>query len=169
MGPFCSMLCHEHIHLPVCGKEEREEVQRMTWADFFLKRNRVWGPDAMMNVELFNQVTWNFPDGASGKELECQCSRRKRHKFDPWVGKIPWRRAWQLHILSWRIPWTEESGGLQSLGLQRVRLDWAMNTFTFNLPHLFFSSSNPLFSGTHLFNLCICNPVLLCLFIYSYF
>ena len=55
----------------------------------------MWGPDAMMNVELFNQVTWNFPDGASGKELECQCSRRKRHKFDPWVGKIPWRRKWQ--------------------------------------------------------------------------
>ena len=24
-------------------------------------------------------------------------------------------------ILAWRIPWTEESGGLQSLGLQRVR------------------------------------------------
>ena len=21
--------------------------------------------------------------------------RRKRHKFDPWVGKIPWKRAWQ--------------------------------------------------------------------------
>ena len=21
--------------------------------------------------------------------------RRKRHGFDPWIGKIPWRRAWQ--------------------------------------------------------------------------
>ena len=27
-------------------------------------------------------------------------------------------------ILAWRIPWTEEHGGLQSLGSQRVRLDW---------------------------------------------
>ena len=26
-------------------------------------------------------------------------------------------------ILSWRIPWTEEPGGLQSMGLQRVRHD----------------------------------------------
>ena len=26
-------------------------------------------------------------------------------------------------ILAWRIPWTEESGGLQSMGLQRVRHD----------------------------------------------
>ena len=24
-------------------------------------------------------------------------------------------------ILAWRIPWTEESGGLQSIGLQRIR------------------------------------------------
>ena len=28
-------------------------------------------------------------------------------------------------ILAWRIPWTEEPGGLQSTGLQRVRHDWA--------------------------------------------
>ena len=23
------------------------------------------------------------------------CRKCKRHGFDPWVGKIPWRRAWQ--------------------------------------------------------------------------
>ena len=28
--------------------------------------------------------------------LACQCSRNKSCKFDPWVGKIPWRRTWQL-------------------------------------------------------------------------
>ena len=27
----------------------------------------------------------------------------------------------QSSILAWRIPWTEEPGGLQSMGLQRVR------------------------------------------------
>ena len=31
-------------------------------------------------------------------------------------------------ILAWRIPWTEEAGGLQSIGLQRVRHDWATST-----------------------------------------
>ena len=31
--------------------------------------------------------------GASGEEPACQCRRLKRHRFDPWVGKIPWRRA----------------------------------------------------------------------------
>ena len=38
------------------------------------------------------------------------------------VGKIPWRTAWQPSpvFFVWRIPWSEESGGLQSIGLQRV-------------------------------------------------
>ena len=36
-----------------------------------------------------------FPGGASGKESACPCRRCKRHGFDPWVRKIPWRRAWQ--------------------------------------------------------------------------
>ena len=30
-------------------------------------------------------------------------------------------------ILAWRIPWTEEPGGLQSKGLQRVRHEYATN------------------------------------------
>ena len=33
--------------------------------------------------------------GASDKEPTCQCRRPKRPGFDPWVGKIPWRRGWQ--------------------------------------------------------------------------
>ena len=36
-----------------------------------------------------------FPGGTSGKELTCQCGRCKRHRFNSWVGKIPWRRKWQ--------------------------------------------------------------------------
>ena len=30
-----------------------------------------------------------FTRGASGKEPACQCKSRKRHRFSPWVGKIP--------------------------------------------------------------------------------
>ena len=36
-----------------------------------------------------------FLGGTSGKEPTCQCKRHKRRRFDSWVGKIPWRRAWQ--------------------------------------------------------------------------
>jgi len=48
----------------------------------------------------------------SSKEPACQCRRCKRHSFSLWVGKIPWRRAWQPSILSWGVPWTEEPGEL---------------------------------------------------------
>ena len=49
------------------------------------------------------------------KEYTCQC---RRHGFDPWVRKIPWRRACnplQYSRLG-KISWTEEPGGLQSMG-----------------------------------------------------
>ena len=39
--------------------------------------------------------TLGFPGGAGGKEPNCQCRRCKRRRFDPWVGKFPYRRAWQ--------------------------------------------------------------------------
>ena len=45
--------------------------------------------------------------------------------FNPWVGKIPWRRVWQPTpvFLPGKSPWTEEPGELQSMGFQRVRHD----------------------------------------------
>ena len=44
----------------------------------------------------------------------------KRSRFDPWVGKIALEEEMATHysILAWEIPWTEESGGLQSMGSQ---------------------------------------------------
>ena len=64
---------------------------------------------------LSNTPLWGFPNSTSGKEPACHCRRRKRCGFGPWVGRIPWRRAWQTHsgILAWRIPWTEKPGRLQ--------------------------------------------------------
>ena len=40
------------------------------------------------------------------------------------------------HKAPWRIPWTEEPGELQSMGSQRVRHDWATDTFAFKVPIL---------------------------------
>ena len=59
----------------------------------------------------------------SGKEPTCQCRGLKRRGFAPWVGQIPWRRAWQPTPVSLPedSPWTEEPGGLQSVRSQRVR------------------------------------------------
>ena len=50
--------------------------------------------------------SYGLPRRLSGKESACQC---RRHGFNPWVGKIPWRRKWQLTLVflpAWRVPWT---------------------------------------------------------------
>ena len=60
---------------------------------------------------------------------------------ETWV----WSLGWEDHlgeematysgILAWRIPWTEEPGGLQSTGSQRVWHNWATNTHTHTHTH----------------------------------
>ena len=55
--------------------------------------------------------TLGFPGDASGKEPTCQCRRHKRRRFDPWVEKLPCRRAWQ----STPVFLLGEAHGLRSL------------------------------------------------------
>ena len=44
--------------------------------------------------------------------------------FNPWVGKIPWRRKWQPTpvFLAWKIPWMEKPGRLQSMGSKKLEI-----------------------------------------------
>ena len=58
--------------------------------------------------------------------------------FNPWVGKIPWRRKWQPTpvLLPGKIPWTEKPGRLQSMGSQRVGHAWVTSLFFFSFFHL---------------------------------
>ena len=62
---------------------------------------------------------WGFLGSTSGKEPACQCRRLKRPGFNPYVGKIPWRRKRQPTpvFLPGESSWTEEPGGLQSIEL----------------------------------------------------
>ena len=46
-----------------------------------------------------------------------------------WEDPLEKGLATHSSILAWGIPWTEEPSELQSMGLQRVRHDWATNTF----------------------------------------
>ena len=46
----------------------------------------------------YSRSNWKLrlPRWLSDKESACQC---KRHRFDPWVRKIPWRRKWQSTLV----------------------------------------------------------------------
>ena len=56
--------------------------------------------------------------------------------WETWVRSLGWEDPLEkeiaIHssILPWKIPWMKEPGGLQSVGCQRVRHDWANNTLT---------------------------------------
>ena len=78
--------------------------------------------------------TWT--DGGRAPH-RCLCVQNLPATQDTWVQSLSQEdllekgRATLSRILAWRIPRTEEPGGLQSMGLQRVRHNWTTNTFIF--------------------------------------
>ena len=98
-------------------------------SNFHIKFPRKWG-ELSSEIKTSEDLVavkwpWGSSGGTSGNETVCPCRRHKRHGFDPWVRKIPWRRAWQLTP----VFLLGESHGQRSLegyspGLQRVRHDW---------------------------------------------
>ena len=92
-----------------------------------------WGPPALKKTLCLSYVLhvyvhhhpsptkfMGFPGGGSSKELTCQC------RFNCWVRKISWRRAWQPTP----VFFPGESHGQRSLvgyspGSQKVRHNWS--------------------------------------------
>ena len=89
---------------------------------FFQERLCIRGSQSQ--VETLD--TLGLPRWLGGKEPSCQYKWCRR-----WVWSLDWEdplekeMATHSSILACRIPWTEESGGLQTMGSQRVWQDWA--------------------------------------------
>ena len=67
-----------------------------------------------------------FPCSSDGKESACNAGDLG---WIPGSGRsLQKNMATHCTIPVWKIPWTEELGRLQSIGLQRVRHDWATNS-----------------------------------------
>ena len=60
----------------------------------------------------------SFPSGSDSKESACNAGQSLG-----WEDLLEKGMAIHSSVLAWRIPWTEEPGGLHSMGLQRVRHD----------------------------------------------
>ena len=77
---------------------------------------------------MAHKTTRSFPGGSVVKNLPVM--------QETWVQSLgledPLEKGMATHpsILAQRIPWTEEPGGLQSIASQRVRHDWAADTFS---------------------------------------
>ena len=59
-------------------------------------------------------VDWGFPGGSDGKGSVCNARDTVRSLSQE--DSLEKEMATHSSILAWRIPWTEESGGLQSMG-----------------------------------------------------
>ena len=89
-----------------------------------------WGTCPVVGLLGHLLVLGFHSDSVVKKKIIClQFRSHRRCRFDPWVKKIPWRRAWQPTLYSClENSWTEEPGGLQSIGSQRVGHDQSNST-----------------------------------------
>jgi len=113
---FITTLCYEVYINSINGKMGKGCVDRQfTEGKVLLATKHI----KRCPVSLMALPTW-----LNGKESSCQC---KRCRFNPWVGKIPWKRKWQLTL----IFLSRESNGQRSSGLssmnstcQKTLHDW---------------------------------------------
>ena len=71
-------------------------------------------------------LCFSLPDGSVIENLLANAGDAGGTGLIPGSGRSPEERlATHSSILAWRIPWTEKSGGLQSVGSQRFGHEWA--------------------------------------------
>ena len=106
------------------GKILTWRVVRIVMADC----GRAWAPRTFKRrkhiICCWLMLSQGFPGGASGKEPDCYAGNIRDTGLTPGSGRsLEEGMATHSSILAWSIPWTEELGGLQSIGLQRIRHD----------------------------------------------
>ena len=97
---------------------------------------RIWKKSFLKEICKEVRIQKGHPRWRSGRKPACQCRRCKRCGFHPWV-------ATRSSILAWKIPWTKESRGLQYMGWQRVRHDWATKHICTQSPERLGNKSQP--------------------------
>ena len=100
---------------------DRTQVSRIAGGFFtsWTTREAHWNETCLHITHIY----WAFQVALVVKKKKkpaCQCRRHKRHRFNSWVGRIPWKRAWQLTPVF--LPGESHR---QSIGSQGVRNNWS--------------------------------------------
>ena len=88
-----------------------------------------YSPRGRREPDTTEQLTLRLPWWLRRWRIRLQC--------ETWLPSLGWEdplekeMATRSSVLPWGIPWTEEPGGLQSIGSQRVGHDWATFPFSF--------------------------------------
>ena len=124
---FCSFLSTSLPYplpvFPLLPTLKNGSPQDSPWAVFHLLSVRSpRAPSLSQSLQSSFTRLGSFPSAPNLCIGHLQC---RRFGLNPWVGKIPWRKAWQPTpvFLAGEFPWTEEPGKLQSMGSQRVGHD----------------------------------------------
>ena len=78
---------------------------------------------------MIKTEVWGLPPNLEGASLVAQTEKNLLAMQETWVRSLGWEdpiekgMATHSSIPAWRIQWTEEPGGLQSMGSQRVGHD----------------------------------------------
>ena len=88
------------------------------------KNEKIQNVMIFLNCNIIYIILWGFPSGSEGKNLPAmQEPQEMQIQSLGWEDHLEEDMATHSSVLAWRIPWTEEPGGLQSIGFQRVRHD----------------------------------------------
>ena len=101
---------HFHFSLSHIGEGNRNPLQ-CSCLENSRDRGAWWA--AVSGVAQSRTQLKRFSSSSSSKGPACQCRRRKTCRFNPWVGKIPWRRKWRESV--WAVFLPGESHGQRSL------------------------------------------------------
>ena len=114
------------LNYPLKEKKERERTLGLSLLSLLIKFKRP-------QVGIPQRLWWEegFPSGSAVKNLPAM---QEPHKTGVqsmgWEDPLKEGMATHSSILAWRIPRTEEPGGLQSMGPQRVGHDWSNSACT---------------------------------------
>ena len=115
-----------------CGKHPGLWMKRTEFHTCHLLAVWLWTSYliSLILVFLFQMgiIIFLLPRWHGGKESACQGRRHKRHRFDPWVWKIPCIRKWQPTLVFLPGEFHGQKSLVGSMESQRVGQNWVTNT-----------------------------------------
>ena len=120
-----------------CGKRKRQEYQKRREESCRLRKDEYWVQDSSLDCILDQEKDTNITIFWNKASLVTQLVKNLPAKQKTWVWFLgqedPLEKEMATHssTLTWRIPWTEEPGRVQSMGYKESDMTVQL-TFTFN-------------------------------------
>ena len=96
---YCLILKNWHSHPNLEQPPPWSISSHQHWGKALHQQKDYDSLKAQMSISIFLAKRyffhWGFSGDSSGKEPAYKCRRLERHRFNPWVRKIPWGRKWQ--------------------------------------------------------------------------